>query len=244
MTNVRLQLIIGQGGTRLDYVSGWLSTLPGYIDNEWNFDSVTGQSKGYQQLVKALDYDTLDDVLSRNDLTLNKHNSIIWAGGCHGHQIDKYIQHIQDGSISVAVIDVTEEDLIKITWERIVKTWCHQHRGFGVLKGYQRKWHIDDYHERVLSNQERIEFVEKLLYANPSNDPGIIKYNYDFPHVKLNYNELFKPSGSHTLCKLLGINSATNRHHLHWDSCLPLADSPTEISVWNHTFIKDNYFAE
>jgi len=240
LTNVRLQLIIGQGGTRLDYVSGWLSTLPGYIDNEWNFDSVTGQSKGYQQFIKALDTENLDDVLSRNNLTLNKHNSIIWAGGCHGHQIEKYIQHIQDGSISVAVIDITEADLNKITWERIVKTFLYQHRGFGVLKGYQHEWQVDVYHDRVLSNQERIEFVEKLLRTKPN----VVKYNYDFPHVKLNYNELFKPGGSYRLCKLLGIDSATDRHHLHWDSCLLLADSPTEISVWNHTFIKDNYFAE
>lgn len=243
-TKVKLLLVTGPGGARMDYVSGWLGTLPYFIDCEWVVDPTTGQSRGRHQALKYIDHSVnLTEILEQQNLVLDTTASLTWAGGNHGFALSDNKPSIENQSIRIAVINVAPQDECKIVWEFYVKTYFIERRGFGVIQGYQRPWAIDDNCNQSLTDEQRIEHVEALI-KNHHNCMGITKPNYDFPVTYLDYAKMFVPGGSYYLCQQLGIVKATQHHHDLWDALLPFAASPDVITVWGKTWVKDDYFPD
>lgn len=228
----------------MDYVSGWLGTLPDFIDSEWVVDPLTGQSRGRHQALKYIDHSVnLNDILKQQNLVLDPTAKITWAGGNHGFALNDIKSFIDNKSIGIAVVDVAPQEECKIIWEFYVKTYFIKRHGFGVVQGYQKPWLIDEKFDQLITDEQRIDYINKLI-DDHHNCMGVHKPVYDFPVTYLDYTQMFQPGGSRYLCQMLGISNALDRHHALWDALLPITTSPDELTVWGKTWVKDDYFPD
>ena len=77
---VKCILITGSPGTKYDFVAGWLSTLPLFMNNFWHIDPVTGKSYG-QTHIDGL------DIFEINSLELELANYNYIADATSGYTV-------------------------------------------------------------------------------------------------------------------------------------------------------------
>ena len=236
----QLFLITGVGGSRKDFVTGWISTLDCVDSLAWSIDLTTGCSKS-EDLCKNLDTGgyTLAQLLRESNITLDATATQLFVGGCHGNnlsnqEIDTYIH---DQSLKIFYIDTSSVDMDTIKWEFSVKTWITNRRYSPNVN--QPNFDVENLIAKSdITDQDRILKADKLI-KHFSFYGQFEKYQQR--GVGLDYTKLFKPGGSYYLCEQLGI-SATLRQHDFWNAMLPFAQSPDEIVQWGHTWRKQDYF--
>lgn len=243
MINCVLKLIIYPPGARGDFVCGWAGLLPNVLDNWWGIDPVTGLSQGVFE-TKMLDHGSnLNEILIKQDICLDANSELFYVGPCHGFNLDLNLlgDLINSGSLQLYVIDIGNADKSVIAWDCLVKTYLSQ-RNTVFFKNTHRTWNIDleinlPYSE--ITDQHRIEAVKD--WAENITIRSVKKY-INYPDITiLDYTKLFTPGGSFYLCDKLGLD-APQACHNYWDQLLPFIQSPDSITVWNHTWKKQDFF--
>ena len=225
MFPIKLLLVSGQPGTRIDFVAGWLGLLPDYMDNNWTIDPLTGQSNGNMRLTKSFSENlNIHSKLVDLNIELDPTSSITRVGAWHPCRIQGLEDYIGKG-IDICHIIPSIENLPKIFWENRVKTIVSGNDVDHVIKHYTG---IDP---ATINDSMRRDFFQQQL---ENNQVGIESEPL-YPHINLEYTKLFVPNGSYYLCDKLRI-SADYSQHSKWNSMLALADSPAEITAWGQTW--------
>lgn len=237
MIPAQIVLVASPGGARGDFVAGWLGTLPNFIDNYWSINPLTGKSRGTMDGAKSLDRGaSLIDVIHGQHITPTADIDLYWAGSCHGTNLKNFVQDIKSLPVKVLPISIKGVDEALIRWEFVIKTYSEPKKTFGMYMNREtpsidqlvQDFPVTDLARAsalipALSSTAHISSVEEYL---PSELLGNL----------INYNDLFRPGGSRILCKVLGIDSATEKNHEFWDLMLPVASTPTTIVSWGQTF--------
>lgn len=239
MLPINLKLITGPIGARMDFVAGWLGTLPGWINNQWHINPVTGQSNGFMRMTKYLDWGSRDIVtlLQDQQFELSQKFDYLWAGACHGYdiQLDNVLPHIQNGTLEILQIVVDQEQINEIFWNFVVKTFLTPDLNAGHLRN-NSPWAVDKQLASV-TDADRISRVDQIL-----REPMYLRTLPDtVPSTKINYKNIAGSNGSVHLEKLFDLQVPDRCHQL-WQSMLPLSFSPDSITVWGHEWRRTDYF--
>jgi hypothetical protein len=239
-------LIAGEGGARMDFVAGWLGTLPQFLDNEWHMDPLTGQSYGFMRHTKTLDVEKCESFSNffRGYFTINPAADLCYAGSLHASIPDNIQDAVNSGMAELLIIDTSTVRFSHIHWECVVKTLLSQLKTRGTIDRWTKPWYIDQTINKIsMTNLDRIALVKQYLRREPNRriccgipSPALIS------HKKAGYNLLFQPGGSRYLCNILGLPEVSERYHNFWDCQLPLATSPDSLVVWGETWNKSDYF--
>jgi hypothetical protein len=226
----------------MDFVAGWLGKLDNFVDSEWSIHPVTGQSSGIMQRIKHIDeYDNqLEDVLLKNSLVLDPASNITFVGACHGYQLEYYHQEIIKNNIVVLRIHAGNADHNQIKWEFFVKTFLTRRDNIYRMVHNHGQWGIDTRLSPNPTNAQRVQMLDEMIKNSDSLLKGIDHYER-FPYIKLDYTKLFVPDGSQYLCDQTGL-TIDDRRHQYWNQMLPLAVSANELTVWGHTWRRQDYF--
>jgi hypothetical protein len=226
MIDARCCLVTGHGGARMDFIAGWLGCLPGFIDNNWSINPITGASKGDQQQIKNLDTDkhiNLSNCLNDNlNINLSANSSICYAGSLHGWHL---AQQIQDyNGVQILYIDISKADRDKISWEFFVKTYLCKKDRFTLYntadKNPNLDLHVTNINKQASITLPRVD-VEKTMF--------------------LDYTQLFVEDGSRYLTEILGI-VVDDVLHDFYNSNLNYANSPNEINCQGRVWRRSDYF--
>ncbi len=243
-TPIKLVMVSGQPGSRVDFVAGWLGTLPDFVNNFWYINPETGQSNGRMRVTKKFRNNTdIDEVLSTYEYRLSLAAQLTLAGAWHPCKLEKLDSYIDSGLVSICHINVEPEYVAKVFWENRVKTLLSSWTATMGQKQQSLHWDIDQVIVRDgiakiedITDQTRSEFFESQLKRNRVLVPTALPH----PHLIISYKELFQPGGSYYLCNKLGI-AAGQQYHKFWDLMLQAADSPHEITVWGRTWRQQDW---
>jgi hypothetical protein len=238
-------LVAGECGSRMDFIAGWLGTLPQFLDNEWHMDPLTGQSYGFMRHTKMLDVKKIDSFSDffRGHFIINPAADLCYAGSLHVSLPDNIQGAINSDQAELLVIDTSTVSVSHIGWECTVKTFLSQLKTRDAIKHWNRSWQVDQHiNKKGITNSDRIALVKQCLSrtTNQSCNRGLPTPT--MPHKKIDYNLLFQPGGSRYLCNTLGLPDVNERYHNFWDQQLPLSKSPDSLVVWGETWNKADYF--
>jgi hypothetical protein len=248
MLKTKLILVIGVPGARMDFVAGWLSLLPNFVNMNWGVDPVTGQSYGDMRFAKMLDYGESFDKIWPKQFQLSANADLYITGTGHGHRnnLNNLQDKIANESVKPIIIDTSGPDINtkKLKWEFIVKTYLSQNKISYHQAFKKNAWLIDaliNNSPEQIDNKDRIATVDELL-RNPIGNAFSTSIHCAGA-INLDYNQVFQPSGSQYLCDQLGI-TVNDRYHQHWNYVLPLSDSPYALTVWGHDWQYKDYFTD
>ena len=238
-------LIAGEPGARMDFVAGWLGTLPQFLDNEWHMDPLTGQSYGFMRHTKMLDVKKIDSFsnLFKGHFIIDPAAELCYAGSLHVSLPDNIQDAVNSGQAELLIIDTSAVRVSNIHWECTVKTLLSQLKTREAINSWNRPWQVDRTINKIgITNLDRISLVKQELrkeittyYSNNMPVP-------DMPHKKVDYNLLFQPGGSKYLCSTLSLLDVNERYHNFWDQQILLSKSPDSLTVWGETWNKADYF--
>jgi len=244
LVKIKLVLVAGTGGARMDFVSGWLGKLPDFIDTKWYIDPSTGLSIGDMHFIKSIDSldSDIGQVVNNHKAQLDINAKLQWAGSCHGNQIEKHREHINSGLFKLLIINtdsVSSDIKDKIQWEFFAKTYLSCRK---TITNYfnDENWNIDNQIDKTnITDSDRIECLQKMLGKNKSFEktplvpPGI-------ECVTAEYDKLFVPGGSKYLCNILEL-SASERNHKLWDTMLDFSNTPDSVYALDKTWTKSEF---
>jgi hypothetical protein len=231
---IKLWLIAGPGGARMDFVAGWLGQLPDFVQSNWSVDLITGQSIGFMQHTKALDQgSSIDTFLSDHHIQLSNCANVVYAGSMHGHYLESLHDEISQQKIRVFYIDLSGADLAQVCWEFAVKTFLTKNRSTGC-----EPWSAIDSRIQIenITDHDRIKKFQEILknYNCDSQCPTV-------SHTSLMYTELFQSGGSYYLCDRANI-TCDSLYHRNWDQMLERSRTPDELTVWGHHWKKHDFY--
>jgi hypothetical protein len=237
----KVTLVSGPGGSRIDFVSGWLGTLPLFVDNEWGLDPLSGASYGQMRFTKGLDYKNSESFsdFCKNNFIINPKLDVGYVGSLHGFRLDHIKNSIVAGHVELIFIDVSTARYGLVPWEFIVKTYLTKVRtnyAYSIKTNWLIDYQID---KSAITDQDRACAVKNMLRDlkhQPSRTPP------EIPHKLIEYNLLFQVGGSRYLCAMLNLPAVDERYHTFWDYQLPLSTSPDSLVVWGETWNKADYF--
>lgn len=239
-------LVAGECGARMDFVAGWLGTLPLFLDNEWHMDPLTGQSYGFMRHTKILDVKKIDSFLNlfRGHFIINPSADLYYAGSLHASMPENILSAINFGQAELLVIDTSNVSFSHIQWECTVKTLLSQIRTREAINLWNRPWQVDLNINKIgITNLDRITLVkQQLCSAGNQRYSNSLLISDLIPHKKVDYNLLFRSGGSKYLCNMLELPNFDERYHNFWDCQLPLSTSPESLTVWGETWNKADYF--
>lgn len=248
MLKTKLILVVGVPGARMDFVAGWLSLLPNFVNMNWGLDPVTRQSYGDMRFAKMLDYGQSFDDVWPGQFQLSAAADLYITGTGHGTNLSQLQDKMASGQVKTVIINTSGPDVNvkKIKWEFIVKTYLSQNK-VSYHQAYRKNtWMIDDLIDKLpehVNNKDRVAKVEELL-RNPMGDTFTAQTSCPGA-INLDYNLVFQPNGSRYLCDQLELGISSNSpYHDHWNHMLPLADTPSEVDVWERIWRYNNYFTD
>jgi hypothetical protein len=185
---------------------------------------------------------TLDEILKKQNLSLDASSNLFYVAPCHGHNLDlsQLAQLINSGVLQLYVVDVTNANKSTIAWECVVKTYLSQ-RNTIFFEETHRSWLIDseiNLPHAEITNQHRIDTVTNL-----AQNISVMAFErfLNYPDITvLDYSKLFTPGGSYYFCNELEL-SAPEACHNFWNQMLPFACSPDSITVWGHAWTKKDF---
>jgi hypothetical protein len=213
MIEIQPWLITGPGGSRIDFIAGWLGYLPNFCNNNWSVDPITGQSFGNMRSFKNFDNynSSLQSYLSTLGDYQISNTSLKWSGSLHGFNLK---DEITDENVVIAHIHVPQQFHKKVNWEFFVKTYCSKPMVFGQ--------------DHSLTIGFQFDTMKKMKYEQLNIEPH--------PRaIILDYESLFYDGGSKYLCSKLNIE-ASDRLHEYYNDMLKWADSPLEVEAYGKTW--------
>jgi hypothetical protein len=236
-------LAIGDSGSRVDFVAGWLSTLPGFIDNQWHIDMTTGQSLGNMDITKCIDKQdiSVDTVFRNRSMELSHDANFYYAGSCHGQRTYNYQQQVQDKLITPVSIDSRGCDQSVVSWEFIVKTYLTKRRSEWSI-GNKDIWSIDNLiNQPIITDQDRIIRLKELIKQRRQRNLNLLNLKNNNIGAVVEYSQLFQAGGSQYLCNALNLDVGA-QYHQYWNSMLSFAEAPKSINVWGYDWNYQDYF--
>lgn len=209
-------LVTGAGGTRIDFIAGWLGTLPGFINNKWSINPVTGASFSDSCLTKQIDYEpntTVEKYMKEQfEVEIDPTASHTFCGSLHGFGLHARLEN----SSAVKIIHIAFDDSSwhKINWDFFVKTYLTT----PSLRHYS-------------NSPNEIKFTPMYRIARHPDS------------IVVDYEKLFVPGGSRYLCDKLEI-TVPDKHHEFYNDMLKWADSPLEIEAHGKVWKFSDYFPE
>jgi len=215
MKEIQVWIITGPGGSRIDFIAGWLGCLPNFVNNWWGIDPLTGQSVGNMRALKRLDSDPNAELshFFPEHVTFKKDAELTYAGSCHGYHLNTQISNLD--FVKVFYIDTKKADPNKLAWEFFAKTYLSR---------------------SPLSEIPDLKRINQGVIKNTIDTN--IKFNNS---IVLDYTKLFVPGGSRYLCDVTNI-TVSDRYHAYYDTCLFWADTPMEIEAHGKTWRYVDYF--
>jgi hypothetical protein len=221
--DTKLIIVVGQPGSRVDFVGGWIGTLPESFDRSWSISVNTGQSNGKMAAMMKGDAnahrESISTLLAKNSFVLDPESSNWLVITCHTlsqQHLDEIAQN--DNSIIVALITTQNVPKHNLRWEFVVKTFFNR-----------------DFPKKLGSDEQSVIECQRLLRT----DMNYQQCGYEGA-IRLDYSRLFVQGGSHYLCDQLAL-AASDRHHSFWDHMLPFADAPNEIDFYGHRWCKSHF---
>lgn len=244
MIKVQLILTIGVPGARVDFVSGWLGSLPEFVDEQWYIDPVTGRSFTMANSLRPMDKidygtETLSRFLSFDNYELDANSTTKLSKGCHGKNLSTKFREQDVPAVKVVRIDTDRADRKKIFWEFLVKTYMSQQRWVQAIEDNQI-YHINKLLADAgteINDQNRVKFIESIIergchFRPTPNVEGL-------SCVTVAYDKLFTTEGSRELCKQLKIEVDECYHQL-WSNNLTMCTSPKVITKFGKTWKYDD----
>jgi hypothetical protein len=243
MIKVKLFLTVGIPGSRLDFVSGWLGTLPGFVDSQWYLDPETGRSFTNANSLRPIDKvdygtETLSRVLGLNEFELDSESSIKLSQGCHGRTLSTKFKPEDVSATTVICINTDGADRKKIFWEYLVKTYMSQQRWIQAYEDNQI-YHVDKLLKDAkleICDHHRVEFIENVIKTE--SYPRLTPKIPGLTCIDIDYDTLFTNNGSRELCKRLSLD-VNDCYHQLWQNNLYMCNSPTAISKFGRTWSYD-----
>ena len=225
MIDAEIWLITGTGGSRIDFTAGWLSSLPGFVDNQFRIKFDTGVSVSDANITKSLDGSgrRLSSILNDFNINAVQTADLHYVGVSHGQYQEDQI----DVPARVVYIDVTSADFAKIRWEFVVKTFLSRQQTLQNLSNTVRA--NENFDEQIKFELDRIKFLNENNYRDGLPRP---QHRVD---IVLDYTKLCVPGGSYYLLEQLGI-TASDRYHMAYDQLLPISASPEEVTVFGQVY--------
>jgi len=242
--SVKNLLVVGPGGSRIDFIAGWLGKLPKFLDTVWSISPLTGCTiSSTMNVTKQLDkkeYQTksVKDVLQYSGYELSESAEYTLATTCHGVFLNNQLSSCNDRNFTLIQILARPQSTNQLIWEYVIKTF---------LTRCTTKFHIENnliynnFPLLISSDADRKEFVHrKIIEIRQVNiyKPIDIFYN---PKIQLYYDELFVKGGSYNITNSLNID-IDKRFHTYWDLALEIATSPKEIYQFGHHWKYSDYF--
>jgi hypothetical protein len=242
MTKVRTFITVGIPGARMDFVAGWIGSLPSFIDSQWRVDPETGRSFGFTTALREVDKDniTVEMVLNDLSLELDPDSDINLSVSLHGFGLENKIHPTNLDAVTIIRINTDQADREKIFWEFLVKTYLVRGR-WQHAYAIDRCYYIDTKLESQGINPTN-ETRQKFLLDLINQFPHKIQPLTGLPIIDVDYNELFQPGGSWYLANRLGLTEATVNHHKLWDSNLQFASSPDVVEKFGCVWNRKDYF--
>jgi hypothetical protein len=246
MLKTKLVLVVGAPGARMDFVAGWLSLLPNFVNMNWGLDPITHQSYGDMRFAKMLDYGESFDDIWPGQFQLSADTNLYITGTGHGGNLNKLQDKMAAGLVKTVIINTSSPtvNVKKIKWEFVIKTYLSQNK-VSYHQAYRKNvWLIDGLIDKLpkdITNNDRISKVDELL-KNSIGDAFISQIHCP-EAINIDYNLLFQSNGSQYLCDQLAV-AADAPYHQHWNAMLPLAESPSELNVWGHLWRYKDYFTD
>jgi hypothetical protein len=253
----KLYILLGIGGSRKDFVTGWLGTLPNFINTRWYLNLATGGSFSDAYYIKELDAlpdMTFKQMLLEKDISIDSDAKLNLAVSCHGLHLANSLSDLNSDQYEIINIDVDDDTLPTIFWEQFVKNFLRHNNTIEELENNNfSNRNILRYVSSIedidaLTNDEQIKVIEGLYPNYDMTMPESVQDiknrllwcrnqdTIDIHHI--NYKDLFISGGSTTLCDSIGI-SAPTINHAFWDAMLPFAKSPGKLEflgkTWNRT---------
>lgn len=220
----------------MDYVAGWLGTLPEFVDSYWGIDPLRRQSNSViKNLVDLADFNSLSEFLKTYNCVLDSNAQMTFA--TKSHRIShEFFPLIDSNILKLCYIDIGTADIHTLAWEFVIKTYT---RPIKLNSDSEHKWQVDTLLTHPFTNEKRInalldQFTQHTNWLR--NNQTLLLPKFD--HVVLNYSKLFQPGGSRYLCQCIGI-TVDDPWHDFYDYMLPMAETPAEILIWDHVFQKN-----
>lgn len=239
MIPVKSWLVTGIGGSRIDFLAGWLGTLDGFVDTHWRLHPVTGSSNGDSRITKILDTVssmTLDTALGDYNMALSSDADLKVATVCHGWFVGQQVSHLDRQSYKIIFINTDNVNKDLLQWEFVVKTYLTR---FTDVFHLQTKdyYLIDRQLGQNPTDEDRAAAVINILKRIPNSN----SVDRNIIDLELDYNKIFCQTGVSYLEDALGIVTS-RRHHEMWDHYLVMAESPKEIYCFGKLWRYSDYF--
>ena len=236
---VKCILVTGAPGTKFDFVAGWLSTLPLFMNNFWHIDPDTGKSHGRAH-IEGLDLFEINSIeleLSHYNYKADASSGYYVAFPLSGNYLQNQISLdlIDSGAVKVVNIFFEIENRNTVIWDAMCQGYLADNRLYNI-HNTESSLHIVEKIEELFDDYWA--YNRKISYpiTRGASDREITEELA----IELSYTKLFVPGGSRYLCSMLGIE-ASERHHVYYDAMLPLSVSPDEIFQFGKLWKKSDY---
>lgn len=246
MTDAQILMLVGVPGCRKDFVLGWLSCLPKFLDIGWRVEMSTGKSfctsvtKNLE--IPGLDISNIKDYYQKYaQINLCSGAEYCYPSAAHGYKFFDRADvqpHLDNKSLSLYYLNIDHADKQTIKWECYAKNFLVTETRKTDGK-YMVDIDIDSIILRTrnlalseITNEIRIDEFQNILKNVTNDEPKEFKQEFGGAYIELDYTQLFQETGgSRYLCNVLGI-TAEDRMHKYWDFLLPYIRTPDTIVRW------------
>lgn len=255
----KLYILLGIGGSRKDFVTGWLGTLPNFINTRWYLNLATGGSFSDAYYIKELDAfpdKTFKQMLLEQNISIDSDAELNLAVSCHGLHLSDSLRDLNPDQYEIINIDVDDDTLPTIFWEQFVKNFLRHNNTIEELENNNfSNRNILRYvspieNPTTLTNDEHIKIIERLYPKYDMSMPDSVQNikskllwcrTQDVVNMHhINYKDLFVGGGSTTLCDAICI-TAPSVNHAFWDAMLPFSKSPDTLEFLGNTWNRIDY---
>jgi hypothetical protein len=255
----KLYIILGVGGCKKDFATGWLGTLPNFVNTRWNIILPTGVSSIDPYYIKEIDSQpncTFKEILEKHEITLSSDGNLNLAISYHGLNLLRNLEGLTVDQYEIININVADNSMPIVFWEQFAKNFLRYNNKIEDLhsENFLNKFILryissnEDY--LSLTTEQQINLIDNIYPKYDSFDPNWIKDALtklvwckcldQVPVKYIDYEELFVSGGSRKLCEVLNIPAPDVNHQL-WDAMLPFSKTPDEIEFLGKIWKKSDY---
>jgi hypothetical protein len=247
MTDAQILMLVGVPGSRKDFVLGWLSCLPKFLDIGWRVEMSTGKSF-CTSITKNLEFpgvnfSNIKDYYQKYaQINLCSGAEYYYPSAAHGYNFFDRVDvqpYLNNKSVSLYYLNIDHADKQIIKWECYAKNYLvietrkaerNQHMvNIDIDKVIMRNRNIA---LSKITDEMRIDEFQSILKHATNDEPKKFKQEFSGGYIELDYAQLFQETGgSRYLCNVLGI-TAEDRMHKYWDFMLPYIQTPDTIIRW------------
>lgn len=221
--------VLGKAGSRIDFVSGWLGSLPGFVDGQWRIDLASGRSYTYGSIIREFDSidlgeKTLTTLLADHNIAIDAQAPSRFAVSLHGRNFDKKTTDTDRKNSTILKINTVHADQNKIFWEFLVKTYLS-------FDTRSHAWSTGEHYniDRLVTTHSNDNLRQKavLNVIAQRHKYGEIDIG-QIPHIEIDYRDILDHNGSYILAEKLNLD-LDQKYHTLWKNNLEFAKAPDRV---------------